>query len=305
MNIDQLKYFIAVAESMHLTSAADELNISEPAMSKAISRLEDEIGCKLFDRVGRNIQLSDSGEIFLPYAKSAVKELNDGLYEITLRNALDNNTVKIQCLPLILFPGLLHRILESYPDIAFMSSGAVPAHELENNLLTHKSDLCISSKIIQNKSFDSVTLVNEPLQLIVSDRHPFASEDKIHISDMLNDRFILTAQHSSLIRDYNALFQDAQQKPITIVVSNINETLEYIALDNLVAVMTGTIYYDLLRRQTKGTRAIGIVDDHGDPICCTQYLYCRKKHNKPDTKGIKKLLIDYFSNYTAKEQDVL
>jgi DNA-binding transcriptional LysR family regulator len=69
MTLDQLKVFVAVAERQHLTHAARDLNLAQSAASHAISTLEDEFQVKLFDRVGRNIELTAAGRLLLEEAR--------------------------------------------------------------------------------------------------------------------------------------------------------------------------------------------------------------------------------------------
>ncbi len=64
MEIQQLEYFKTVAEMQHMTQAAEKLNISQPALSKSISNIEQEIGVPLFDRQGRSINLNRYGKLF-------------------------------------------------------------------------------------------------------------------------------------------------------------------------------------------------------------------------------------------------
>lgn len=64
MEIQQLEYFKVVAEMQHMTHAAERLNISQPALSKSISNIEQEIGVPLFDRQGRSISLNRYGKLF-------------------------------------------------------------------------------------------------------------------------------------------------------------------------------------------------------------------------------------------------
>ena len=72
MDLVQLEYFKAVAESGHLTNAAKKLNVAQPALSVSISRLESEVGVPLFDRVGRGIYLNKCGEIYLEHVEQAL-----------------------------------------------------------------------------------------------------------------------------------------------------------------------------------------------------------------------------------------
>lgn len=70
MNLQQLEYFKVIAETKKITAASNQLSISQPALSKAISKLEEELDVQLFERDGRNIKITKYGEVFLKYAES-------------------------------------------------------------------------------------------------------------------------------------------------------------------------------------------------------------------------------------------
>ncbi|TJX54263.1 MAG: LysR family transcriptional regulator, partial [Mesorhizobium sp.] len=74
MTLDQLRIFVAVAERGHMTKAAELLGISQSAASAAIRALEDQHGVHLFNRVGRNIELAQTGHRFLPEAKAVLEQ---------------------------------------------------------------------------------------------------------------------------------------------------------------------------------------------------------------------------------------
>lgn len=76
MELHQIECFIELSKFQNVSVTAEQLNISQPAVSKTIALLEHELGCKLFDRVGRRIVLNDSGRAFLGYAQEAVKNLS-------------------------------------------------------------------------------------------------------------------------------------------------------------------------------------------------------------------------------------
>ena len=97
MNITQLIYFIELAELEHISNVAYTLNISQPALSKSLSRLEDELGCKLFDRAGRGIKLNKYGQAFLPYAKSMVE-----IYQNSITSLKDMSKTKERQISLLL-----------------------------------------------------------------------------------------------------------------------------------------------------------------------------------------------------------
>ena len=87
MELLQLLYFQVVAQEEHITRAANTLHVSQPALSKTIKRLEDELGVPLFTRVGKTIRLNAKGEIFLRYVTTALSALSDGKNTLTSLNS--------------------------------------------------------------------------------------------------------------------------------------------------------------------------------------------------------------------------
>lgn len=299
MNTSQLVYFIKVAESGHLTHASEELNLSEPALSKSIARLEDELGANLFDRVGKNIVLNKNGETFLPYARDAVDVVSNGIEAVHANLKDDPYMVTIQCIPLVIFPGLLDQLLDQFPDINIKAVTQLP-HELEENLLTGKTDLLLTSASISNSSFNSAVVNTESIVVVFSGNPTLADKPSITPKQLLNERFIVGNQFSGLTRDYNNLFKNEKNKPeISQTLSNPNEVLDYIAHGRGVAAMSSSIYADSVKRNRSGINAIPVCLEDGQPVTLTQKLYWRKKFNTPAILSVKRLIMNYFRNYSS------
>src|SRR3989442_13232968 len=75
MEIHQLRYFCAVAETSSFSRAAVRTHVSQPSLSQQILKLEDELGARLFDRLGRSVRLTEVGKAFLPRARGVLREL--------------------------------------------------------------------------------------------------------------------------------------------------------------------------------------------------------------------------------------
>ena len=85
MDLSQLKYFLTAAGEENFSNAAKKLYISQPALSRAISRLEEELGVQLFERSSNRVVLNDSGRSFLKYLDKASLELNNGVQAVRRR----------------------------------------------------------------------------------------------------------------------------------------------------------------------------------------------------------------------------
>jgi DNA-binding transcriptional LysR family regulator len=180
MDIASLRAFVAVAENTSFTLAADELHITQPAISKRISALEEELGVLLFDRIGRRISLTEAGEALLPRARRILNEVLDS------QHAIANLTDRVEGRLLLgtshhiglrRLPDILRRYSRSYPqvdlDIRFMDSEAV-CYAIE----TGKLELgVITLPTSENHRLLSTPIWNDPLRVVVGHHHPLAGAE--------------------------------------------------------------------------------------------------------------------------------
>src|SRR5271163_958786 len=122
MELRHIRYFIRAAELAHFTQAAESLYISQPTLSNHIQQLEEEIGLPLFDRLGRKVQLTEAGLVFLEHARQAIRELEWAQEEIGDLKGIVSGAVRIGALPGVgrnFLPSLLAAFHISYPQIGF------------------------------------------------------------------------------------------------------------------------------------------------------------------------------------------
>ena len=115
-----ITYFLHLAENEHMSTTADLLNISQPALSKAITRLEDDLGVKLFDRVGNRIRLNKNGEQFAEYARQAMRLLEAGKLSAKRMVYETTGNVSIGCYTYIgILTDCINEYLRMNPYITF------------------------------------------------------------------------------------------------------------------------------------------------------------------------------------------
>ncbi|UUZ91478.1 LysR family transcriptional regulator [Paenibacillus sp. P25] len=115
----QLKYFLTVARLEHMTKAAQELHIAQPALSKTISRLEEDLGTPLFDRDGRQIRLNPFGRAFLKKAKAALELLEEGRREVADLSGLERGRIHLSLSHMEQLREPLRLFLSLYPEANF------------------------------------------------------------------------------------------------------------------------------------------------------------------------------------------
>ncbi|MFM9277840.1 LysR family transcriptional regulator [Paenibacillus jiagnxiensis] len=178
MELTQLEYFITVAKLQHMTNASKALNLTQPALSHAISKLEDELGLPLFDRDGRNIRLNRYGVQFAKRVEEALRSIEGGIQEIREWSDPDTGVVSISYLNILgvdLIPNLVMVYKQEHPKVQFElfqgSLGDVDEH-FENG----SSDLMITSKESAIMKHEWLTIHKVPLYIVVSAQHTFARQ---------------------------------------------------------------------------------------------------------------------------------
>ena len=120
MEWQQLEYFRVVAKTEHFRNAAELLNISQPALSRSILKLEEELGINLFDRIGRAVKLNQFGHVFLKRVENGLNEISIGVQEINHLKNPYTGTVSIaflQTFGISILPDIIRNFNEQYPHI--------------------------------------------------------------------------------------------------------------------------------------------------------------------------------------------
>lgn len=210
MELTQLEYFLTVVRHQHLTKAAEELRVTQSALSHAISKLESEVGIPLFDRTGRNIRVNAYGLMFAKRVEQGLMELKSGIHEIEAYTNPDTGIVNLSYLNILgaeQVPRLIKRYQLERPGIRFeLTQGnydVINAH-LERGY----SDLMITSKEAADDQYEWTSIDTVPLYLAVPDSHPFASRGSISLREITGEPFIGMNKNCGLKRTLAARFEN-------------------------------------------------------------------------------------------------
>ncbi len=200
MEMKQLEYFQTVAELEHYTHAAERLSLSQPALSRSISNLEDELSVPLFDHEGRSVRLNQFGTILLRRISAALHEIEEAKREI--KDALDpeHGSISLGFLPTLgshLVPELVSAFHEKHPYINFQLSQNASSIIL-NDLKNGSSDLCLSFPPVNERNFAWTKLLNEELYVAVPQHHQLAKHTSVALAEMENEPFILLKHGNGL-----------------------------------------------------------------------------------------------------------
>ncbi len=260
LNFTSLQYFQKVAELEHMTKAAEALHIAQPALSRTIRGLEEELNVTLFEHQGRNIRLTRDGHILLKHSQNLLKELALMEQEFKDSRDLQQSTVKLAILTATkLIPSFLIQFKKEHPE-AILEIGRP-----DSSTALAKMDLSIFSDTEHIDNEHTVSLFRENMVLIFpkTDRH--ASLPYVSLKDFAESNFI-AAPKGFLLRDM--LEQYCRQLDFTpnIVMESDNpETVrEFVRAGLGVAMIPQMTWHSGLQ----GVAALPIGD-----IECYRYLY--------------------------------
>lgn len=206
MDIQKLKYFIAVAESLSFTDAATQVGISQSAISQQISELEKLLDAQLIVRTKRPLQLTWAGKVLLKEAYVLVNKSNETFKKIQLAASGVTGYLKVGFLggiEKVFLPQAVRDLRNLYPDI-YVSLHQYNWAELNEALMKEELDVGFTLSHRLNDFPDLVgrTLRTDVLCVVIHNNHPLAGEKMIDVSDLINEPFVMfTRQADYLLND--------------------------------------------------------------------------------------------------------
>jgi LysR family transcriptional regulator, transcription activator of glutamate synthase operon len=236
MNLDELHWFVALAESEHMTDAAAELNITQPTLSRALARLEHQIGTPLFDRVNRRLRLNAYGRIMLEHSRRSITEIRSASERIAALRDPDKGVVRLAFLHSManwLVPDLLRRFNAEAPQVRFDLSQAA-GHELVQALATGQVDLVITTPRPHGDGYGWRELVVERLCLVVPRTHRLAKRRSVSLNEVADEPIIALGSEFALRQLTNELWAAEGISPRVVF-----EAMEIATIEGLVVAGLG------------------------------------------------------------------
>ncbi|MGV0810729.1 LysR family transcriptional regulator [Mycolicibacterium boenickei] len=230
MHTDELQWFVVLAETEHVTDAAAELGISQPTLSRALARIEEQVGVPLFDRVNRRLRLNAYGHILLEHARRSIAEIHLATERIAELRDPDTGMVRLAFLHSQagwFVPDLLRRFRAEAPLVRFeLFQG--PAHHIVERLAGGESDLAITSPRPDGLRWRGLYV--ERLCLAVPREHRFARRSRIRLADAGAEPFVALASDFGLRQLTDELWAEAGISPPVVF-----EAMEIPTMEGLVA----------------------------------------------------------------------
>ena len=210
MDNQNLKAFITVAELGSFSEAADSLYLTQSAISKRIALLEQQIGKRLFDRIARQVSLTEAGNELLPRARRILQEYENALQAINDLSGEASGTLRLAIshhLGLHRLPPILKQFAQQYPnvtlDIEFMDSEKAYEQVLHGDSEVAVITLALDS----HHNINSKKIWNDPLRFICAQDHPLAALKNPALKDLAEYPIILPGLNTYTGRIIQNLFQ--------------------------------------------------------------------------------------------------
>jgi DNA-binding transcriptional LysR family regulator len=213
----RLGYFVAVAEELSFTRAAERLHMAQPPLSQQIALLEKEIGATLFDRSRRTVRLTAAGSALLPEARRLLADLDEAIRMVRRVAEGAVGRIAVGFVPSAIngaLADLLRTFRAGHPDVELTLREMAP-DALLRALHEARLDVAVLYLPIGEPDLARRRLASEVLLLALPDGHPAAAEPDVALADVAGEAFVLPEQHDvpGLHAAVSALFADAGIAP--------------------------------------------------------------------------------------------
>lgn len=216
MEFDQLRYFMRVAARGNFTRAAEDLGVSQPALSRSIQKLEEELGQPVFERKTRSVSLTDAGVLLQSRAEQILTIIEDTKAEIT--DDGQSGRVRVGAIPTIapyFLPDLLRQFSSEFPKATLIVQENT-TDVLLKSCTQGEIDLAILALPIPAKYLEVEELFEEELLLVLPPDHPLVEKPKIRLSDVEPLPFVLLDEAHCLSDNIVTFCRQRSVQPVAV-----------------------------------------------------------------------------------------
>jgi LysR family hydrogen peroxide-inducible transcriptional activator len=244
MDLDQLRYFLRVAERQSFTRAAEDLGISQPALSRSIQRLEEELGQPVFERRTRSVALTDVGTLLQSRAQQVLTVLEDTRAEIT--DDGQSGRVRVGAIPTIapyFLPEVLRQFSAEFPRATLIVQENT-TEVLLKSCTQGDIDLAILALPVPAKYLEVEELFEEELLLVLPPGHPLVKKHAIRLSDVEPYPFVLLDEAHCLTDNIVSFCRERSFQPVAV-----ERTSQLAMVQELVSLSHGVSMIPAMARQ--------------------------------------------------------
>ncbi|MBC5767950.1 LysR substrate-binding domain-containing protein [Ramlibacter albus] len=193
MELRHLRYFVALAECLSFTRAAERVHVTQSTLSHQIRQLEEELGHDLFDRIGKRVVLTEAGETFLAYAAKALREVDQGLSDLSRSAEALSGEVRIGAtgtFNIEFVPECLALFLQRNPTVK-VSVEELSGDVIAQKLIDASLDVGIAYQPADAQRLWFEPLYTEEMVLVVGATHPLAQRKRVRMAELHRQSLVL------------------------------------------------------------------------------------------------------------------
>jgi DNA-binding transcriptional LysR family regulator len=256
MEMSQLEFFLKVIEEGSFSKAADSVGRTQPAVSIAIRRLEEEVGAPLFDRSQKSPTLTEAGEIIHDYAQRILHLREQARASVSELRTLQRGRVRVganESTSLYLLPQVILAYRESHPQVKVeiyrQVSERLPREVLERNV-----DFALLASEPVDRDLESFCILRDELVLILNPEHPLAGRDALAVEDLGRESFLAhNVRTASRNRVVEAFAEHHTPLNITLELATVETIKRFVQLNIGLAFVPRMCVREELERGTLAT----------------------------------------------------
>ena len=193
MNFRKLEIFYETALCLNMTKVAKKMYISQPSISQSIHELEEEVGAKLFDRIGKKLYLTNEGSLFLNYTRRILNLYEEGINALSEYNNNSKGKITIGAsttIGIYILPEIIKSFSEKYPDIE-ISIIIENTTNIKSLILENKVDFAYVEGEIKSEEINKEKIWEDELVFICGNNHKWNNVDKIKSEDLSREKLIM------------------------------------------------------------------------------------------------------------------
>ena len=193
MEVHQLRYVCAIADTGNFSRAAERCKVAQPSLSQQVQKLEEDLGVKLFDRLGRSIRLTEAGRAFIPRARAILEQMDAARTSAADKNADLRGSVTVGVIPTVApyrMPGYASSFTKKFPD-AKLRIIEDTTSVLVQGLRDLSIDVAILALPLRHKDLELFPIRTEPLFAVLRKNHPRARAKSLALKDLRGESFVM------------------------------------------------------------------------------------------------------------------
>lgn len=301
LNLHQLATFQAVAKHASYVRAAEELHFSQPAVSAQIRQLEESLGVKLFDQIGRKTHLTHAGEELYIYSQKIFLVIDEALDTMDSLRSPHTGRLSVGADTTVgtyVIPGLLGKFHQIYPDVE-ITLDVVNRAALVDALVSNRIDMAIVGRVP-----DDISVVIEPfapneLVLVATPTHRLARRSDIPLADLAQEHFLLREVGSGTRAALELLFQQADMPLLVNMQVGNNSAIKQGVAAGLGIALISRVALDMELE----TNRLVILDVEGFPIVRQwRLVHLKDKHLSATARAFKIFLLQHADRRVRRKE---